>query len=117
MMNRLSLFLVPCLFASLSAAADDCGEPPLDLPTIPNGTTATVDDIRVAREDVVKYSQKVDAYLSCMDKRSQALLPYMTKEEKARWDEDLTNLHNGRRDVQIKMNDAIRAYRDAHKEG
>jgi len=114
MMKRLSLLIAFSLFASLPAAAGDCGQPPLDKPAIPNGATATTEHIRQARDAVVAYSEKVDKYLSCMDTWGQKIMPFMTKDQKARWAEDLASLHNGRRNLQIKMNDAIRAYRDAH---
>ncbi|TNE62269.1 MAG: hypothetical protein EP335_13300 [Alphaproteobacteria bacterium] len=113
-MNKHVPFIIAAsLFAALPASAADCGEPPLDLPNVPNGANASADDIRIARDGVVAYSHKVDEYLACMDQRANVILPYLTKEQKTRWDEDLTNLHNSRRDLQVKMNEAIRDYRRA----
>lgn len=83
----------------------------MDQPPVPNGANATADDIRDARDAVLGYSKKVDEYLSCMDQRASVIVPYLTKEQKVRWDEDLTQVHNNRRDLQIKLNEAIRAYR------
>ncbi|WP_262691956.1 hypothetical protein [Kordiimonas aestuarii] len=80
-------------------------------PAVPDGHRADADDIRTARDAVLGYSKKVDEYLTCMDQRAGDILPYLTKEQKLRWDEDLTSIHNHRRDLQVKLNEAIRAYR------
>jgi hypothetical protein len=111
MKKHLSFVFAAALTMSLPAAALDCGEPPMDQPPVPNGANATSDDIRDARDAVLGYSKRVDEYLSCMDQRAAVIVPYLTKEQKTRWDEDLTKVHNDRRDLQIKLNEAIRAYR------
>lgn len=98
------------LLAATTAFAD-CGEAPTPTFTIPSGETANADEIRTIRADVLKYSEQVDAYLACMDRTGLKLLPWMTKEQQTRREEDLTNLHNNRREVQIALNDAIRTYR------
>ena len=111
MMKQLSFVFAAALFASLPASALDCGEPPLQQPPVPDGSHANADDIRDARDAVLGYSKRVDKYLTCRDQRAPTILPYLTKEQKLRWDEDLTNVHNERRDLQVKLNEAIRAYR------
>ncbi|WP_417451867.1 hypothetical protein [Kordiimonas sp.] len=111
MMKRLSFVFAAALVGSLPASALDCGEPPMAQPPVPDGSRADADDIRTARDAVLTYSKKVDEYLSCMDQRAPTILPYLTKEQKLRWDEDLTGLHNHRRDLQVKLNEAIRSYR------
>ncbi len=109
MKKHVSLVIAAALFGSLPVAALDCGEPPVEQPPVPDGGAATADDIRDAREAVVVYSRKVDEYLTCMDQRAAVILPYLTKDQKIRWDEDLTKVHNERRDLQVKLNEAIRA--------
>ncbi|WP_417459851.1 hypothetical protein [Kordiimonas sp.] len=111
MKKHLSLVFAAALFGSLPAMALDCGEPPMQQPPVPDGSRASADDIRDARDAVLTYSRSVDEYLTCMDQRAPVILPYLTKEQKARWDEDLTQIHNERRDLQVKLNEAIRAYR------
>lgn len=111
MKKQLSLVFAAALFGSLPAMALDCGEPPIQQPAVPDGSNASADDIRSARDAVLAYSRSVDEYLTCMDQRAPDILPYLTKEQKVRWDEDLTKIHNERRDLQVKLNEAIRAYR------
>ena len=98
-----------------AAQAADCGEMPSDTPSVPNGSAAGADDIRTARLSVVAFSNKVDAFLTCMDQRASRILPYLTKEQKARWEEDLANLHEKRRELQTEMNLAIREFRKASR--
>lgn len=102
---------------SVPTFADDCGEQPMDKPSIPDGATSTQSEIRAARDAVIAYSSNVDKYLQCMDKRSNTVVPYLTKEQKLRWDEDLADIHEVRRELQTKMNAAIRAYRNAIRKG
>jgi len=108
------IFLAFVYGGALSAA--DCGEVPHKVPFIPSGETAGEDGIRTARDAVVKYSAEVDEYLACMDARAPRILPYLTKEQKVRWDEDLADIHDRRRDVQNEMNLAIRSYRGANRD-
>jgi hypothetical protein len=104
-------FFTALMFASNAAFAVDCGEPPQQAPKIPSGETASAADIRIARVAVVAYSDKIDKYITCMDERAARITPYLNKEQKTRWEEDLANLHDVRREVQNQMNLAIRAYR------
>gem|GEM_PF-1339878 len=113
MMKTLSLVFAGFMLASTPALAADCGEPPMDEPPVPNGAAATADQIRDSRDAIVVYSKKVDEYLTCMDQRAAKILPYLTKDQQARWDEDLAAVHERRRQLQIRMNEAIRAYRRA----
>jgi len=107
--------LMAAAMISAPSFAADCGEQPSDAPNVPNGEIAEAENIRQARVAVVSYSEKVDAYLACMDARGPSILPYLTKEQQVRWDEDLADLHDRRRDVQNAMNLAIRAYRKAER--
>lgn len=103
--------ILAATMSTLPVLAEECGEPPFDQPTIPDGAASEAEQIREARNAVVAYSAKVDEYLACMDSRGAKLLSYMTKEQQARWSEDLADLHESRRELQNQMNLAIRAYR------
>jgi hypothetical protein len=111
MIKYLSFVFAGALACSLPVMAADCGEPPMDQPPVPSGEAASTDDIRIARDAVIQYSRQVDEYLTCMDQRAPKIMPYLTKEQKVRWDEDLADVHERRRKLQIKMNEAIRSYR------
>lgn len=96
---------------SVSAVAEDCGAPPMETPTLPSTVTITADTLKSARERTIAYSETVDTYMTCMDQRGRKLLPYLTKDQQTRWEEDLTEIHETRRQLQITLNDIIRAYR------
>lgn len=111
-MNKfLTLVAGLSLFVGSSVNAADCGEPPLDMPFVPTGENASAEDIRTARTSVLAYSATVDEFIACMERRTALVSPYMTKEQIERRQNDLNDLHNERRDLQIKLNEAIRAYR------
>ncbi len=102
---------VALTFGGNSAFAVDCGEVPQTEPYVPNGETASAEEIRTARNNVVSYSDAIDRYLTCMDDRAGNIMPYLTKEQKERWNEDLAAVHEVRREIQNRMNMAIRTFR------
>lgn len=113
-----SAFLVVTMVTALPANAqllEECGEPPIDRPTIPSGETLNAQGIRAARNAVVAYSETVDTYLQCMDRRNTILNRYMTETQRKQMNNDLAGLHDKRRELQLKMNDAIRAFRAANR--
>ena len=92
----------------------DCGETPVMSGKVPAGETASADEIRAVRTSVLAWSDRVDQYIACMDRAGAKLLPWLTKEQQQRREEDLANLHNVRRETQIALNNAIRAFRPSN---
>ena len=97
---------------SLAGIAEDCGEAPLDVPNLPSLTSVTASTLKSARNRTVAFSERVDNYMGCMDLQGRKLLPYLTKPQQARWEEDLTEIHENRRQLQIALNDLIRSFRE-----
>lgn len=93
-----------------AAAAIDCGEPPLAMPAIPDGTRSVREDMLAGVDAVKAYSDKVDAYLACKDERAMTVFQWMNEEQRARWNEDLDDLHQQRVELQRQMNEAIRVF-------
>lgn len=110
-------FLGAAALMPAAAYAADCGEQPVDQPTLPDGALADADDMRVARDAVIEYSDAVDSWLRCMDDRSTKLAPFMTREQRARLSEDLSKVHLDRQVLQRGLNEQIRAYRKANQNG
>lgn len=102
---------------SVGAHADDCGQPPMSQPSVIDGATATSETLRISRDAVLSYSDNVDAWLACMDRRIASLSPFLTKEQRTRWQEDSAKLHNERRDLQVKLNEEIRKFRRTQANG
>ncbi len=101
--------LTTCL--SGMAVAKDCGAPPQEKPNLPAAASITAGELKKVRDGIISFSSEVDVYMTCMDERGKKLLPYLTKEQQTRWEEDLTEVHENRRQIQITLNDLIRAYR------
>ena len=80
--------------------------------SVPEGASASSDQIRSARTRVLNWSKQVDDYMACMDRDGIKLQPWLTAQQWQRREEDLANLHNKRRDVQIALNNAIRTWRE-----
>ncbi len=105
------------LIGTSGTYAADCGEPPMDKPTLPAvSSSTTAEEIRGARSAVLTYSGKVTEYLSCMDNWIVKLRPYMTKEQNSRFSDDTANLHEERISVEEEMNELIRAYRRVRRD-
>lgn len=104
------------LAAAIPAAGQtivDCGDPPMKDPAIPEGSKANRAQMLEAVEAVKTYSAAVDEYLLCMDERAQTVFQWMTEEQRTRWNQDTTDLHNHRVEVQKTMNEAIRTFNAA----
>lgn len=109
--NKIVYIITLTTSLSIAGVAEDCGVPPLDEPSLPSASSITADTLKSVRDSTVVFSDRVDAYMACMDLRGRKLLPYLTKEQQTRWEEDLTEVHENRRQLQIALNDLIRAYR------
>lgn len=115
-LKRLFLLVAVCSLGALPAMGQtivDCGDPPMDDPAIPEGRSATRAQMLEAVEAVKVYSAAVDDYLQCMDERAQTVFQWMTEEQRTRWNEDTTDLHNHRVEIQKTMNEAIRTFNAA----
>lgn len=114
---KLPVLTLFCLIAPLSfgVQAADCGEQPYDKPVIPKGETATPQDVAKARDAVVAFSRSVDEWLQCMDERTGRIGSYLSRDQRARLSEDLTNIHQERQDLQRAMNAEIRKFRQAQR--
>ncbi|GHF16982.1 hypothetical protein GCM10017044_09170 [Kordiimonas sediminis] len=114
--KTLALSVVFAATVSGSVSAEECGPQPIAKPTLPSGTNATPEQMRAARDSVISYSNNVDEWLTCMDRRIAKLSPFMTKEQRERWQEDSADIHNQRRDLQVQLNEAIREYRNSQRD-
>jgi len=105
------------VFAAPPAAAIvDCGDPPMNRPVIPDGETASRQDMLTAVDAVQAFSDAVDEYLECKDERAQTVFQWMTEEQRDRWNEDTTEIHNRRVEIQRKMNEQIRVFNENNAE-
>jgi hypothetical protein len=107
-------------FMSVSVfAADECMKP--DAPVIPDGNTATEEELLGAREKLMAFLVEGESYRSCMDEKLAALRDShddASKEEKgtiAKMYEALTTAYNNQVDAEQaagdEFNKAVRAFK------
>lgn len=107
------IFAIAALAISASltpANAKDCGVPPANSPFIPDGLTATNDDIGVAIRAVQDYGLKVQTYINCLQLNKDAFFLNMNEEQRERWSEDFNALADKLTEVETSLNDQIRIY-------
>ncbi len=88
----------------------DCGDPPADKPSIPDGHTATRAEMLAAVRAVKEFSDEVDRWLACKDKRAAKVFQWMNEDQRARWEADVNAVHNDRVALQRSMNAQIRLF-------
>jgi hypothetical protein len=98
------------LSAPNTAFAADCGLPPGDAPTVPDGATATDDQIKAAIREVRDYGTAVQRYLNCMQLKQDDFFLNMNTEQRERWNEDFNALADLLAEIENGLNDQIRIY-------
>ena len=103
------------------AHAEDCTYP-RSPDTIPDGSTATMDQMMAAKNDVSRYSTEMNAYLDCVSRQIDAAKPKegtkLSKDEKAKAEGQvkiLTQKHDAAVDelhaVADRFNVQVKAYK------
>ncbi len=92
------------------ATASDCGLPPRNAPTVPDGTTANDDQIRVAIRAVQDYGSQVQRYLNCMQLKQDDFFLNMNTEQRERWNEDYNALADLLAEIEGRLNEEIRIF-------
>jgi hypothetical protein len=90
------ILVVLCLAAGPAAAAGDCHMP--DAPTVPDGASASDDEMLRARDEVAGYVEAGNAFIVCLTKLRDAAEASTPPAQIAEW----TKQHN---DAVDRMND------------
>jgi hypothetical protein len=110
-----SLFVVLFLAASLAPAAEAACEYPADV-KIPDGKSATQDDITAASSAVKKYLGDMEAYMACIDADAAALpAEQQTPEAKALHVKRYNAAVDAMEAAANSFNDQLRAFKAANK--
>jgi len=91
---------------------------------IPDGSTATLDEMLEMKKAVKQYDDDTSAYLSCLQKEHDAALTALgdkaTDKQKADLDRIQSDRHNAAitqlQGVADKFNEQVRVYKAAHKQ-
>ena len=92
------------------ASASDCGLPPMNAPTVPDGATANDDQIRLVIRAVQDYGTEVQGYLNCMQLKQDEFFLNMKTDQRERWSEDYNALADLLTDIETRLNEEIRIF-------
>ena len=118
MMNKATFCLIPCLSLTIAAPlALACNYP--DTPHIPDGSTASKDDLLAAKANVQSYIAAVDDYLTCLESEEKAAVAAMdnpSSDELQRRDDMLNKKFDAANEQKVlvgeQFNQQIRAYNE-----
>jgi len=104
-------------FLALSSAAIACDYP--DRVDIPDGATATKEQMLEGQQSVKAYMASMEEYLACIEKEEKvtlATMPEITEEELASRNAALTKKYNAAVEemelLAARFNEQVRAYKD-----
>ena len=112
-MLRTNHLVISAIAAIVTSQANaECLSPPAV--AVPNGATATTEEMVEAQTYVKQYMAEMELYLECLDKAEAALTEPPTDEEKQRH----TQLHNkavdSMEDVATKFNEQVRVFKKSN---
>lgn len=115
-MKRTGFFSTAVALLVFSPAALACDYP--ERATIPNGDTATKDDMLAGQRSVKAYMAAMDEYLACIEREESetvASMPELSEEDRAARSAALTKKHNAAVEemeiIAARFNEAVRAYK------
>ena len=117
MLHLFKVGFLSCLFIS-GAWAANCTEP--SKPSIPNGSTATMEEMVAAQTAVKAYQASMESYRSCLDVYMKSLKPALSEGESEAGASYLASNRNfnssvsEEEEVAAEFNDAIKAYKAAN---
>lgn len=96
--------------AAAPAMAAECGVTPQQDFQVPDGETATRDQMTAAINALRAYGEAVNSYLDCLDANQETQFFNMTVEQQERWIEDYNALAENLSQVQNLLNEQIRIF-------
>lgn len=112
MLPRLLIIVLSLIIFNPFAWAKDCGLPPAETPVVPDGRSATGEDIRGATQAVQEYAFKVQNYLNCMELNKEAFFLNMNDGQRVRWAEDYNALADKLTAIETGLNEQIRIFNE-----
>ena len=100
-MNKKLLALLASVWILPAMAQDACEYPPEDSVVIPDGGSATKDDMLAAQKSVKGYQASLQSYRDCLDQENAGL----AEDDPAA--QELKNLNNQRYDASVDAEEAV----------
>jgi hypothetical protein len=120
-MNKFALAMCVLLASLATGAAQATCIYPREPENIPDGATATYDEMVAAQTAVKQFDADISAYNACLEMELQAILadPDLDEARKAEFGTMQAKKNNAAVDhaqaVATRFNEQLRAYKDAHK--
>ena len=120
-MNRFALAMCVLLACLATGAAQATCIYPREPENIPDGATATYDEMVAAQTAVKQFDADINAYNACLEMELQAILsdPNLDEARKTEFGTMQAKKNNAAVDhaqaVATRFNEQLRAYKDAHK--
>jgi hypothetical protein len=102
-------FLAGCLLLASTAAAEDCRMP--NAPEVPDGATASDDQMVAAHTAVQEYVTSGNAYIVCLTKLRDAADPNTPAEQIATWTQQHNTAVDRMKDVADRFNAQLRIWK------
>ena len=118
MLHLFKVGFLSCLFISASALAVDCVKP--SKPVIPNGASASMEEMVEAQAAVKTYQTGMENYRACHEANMKALKPAVSEGENAAVasymgsNRAFNDSVSQEEEVAAEFNDAIKAYKAAN---
>jgi hypothetical protein len=98
-----------------TTSAADCGFPPMDKPSVPNGKTDNRTVINATIGSLKAYGEGMNKYLDCMTENQDGYFNNMNKKQQERWIEDFNVQAEGLEELQNAINREIRLFNLTNK--
>jgi len=96
--------------AASPAMALGCGFPPADYPVVPNGETATREQINVVIEQVRDFGARTNQHLNCLEVERDSLFLNMNRDQQERWTDDFNAIVDKLSEIETSLNEQIRIF-------
>jgi hypothetical protein len=120
MMNTIKLALIGLALGSAPSMASECAAP--GLPTLPDGATATMEQMLAGQKAVKEYQAANSEYRACLDPQvsaAEAAAAGESPSEEAKaalkkLNDDYNSSVSKEEEIAVKFNAALRDYKTAH---
>ena len=113
-MRTLSLNLIVCLLvaaAAGSAHGEDCAKPTVKAPVMPQGATASEEEMREGHDKLQSYVKILEAYQACLEKEIKDAPPDTKPEVKKRWQTLADGAINAAQEIADVYSAQLRAFK------
>ena len=103
--------LLGALLAAAAPALADCAKPTMKPPSMPQGATATEDEMREGHDKLQAYVKVLETYQTCLEQQIKAAPPDTKPEVKQRWQAQADSAITAAQEIADVYSAQLRAYK------